>query len=476
MGSHPLKPFQRSLERLFHSDQAHPGRLRGWLQRGGQVLYLVGRKASRDLVFERAASLSFTTTVSFVPLSLLVFSLFASLGPNGLLSGAAVGFQRAVEDFKTRVVQYVAEDSRGEVREFLGQLESQVQRQAASVQWLALLVLLLTVVSLLRSAERNFCAVWNVPVKRGYLRKLGTFWLLLTLAPLILATSVYVRGSLERSLGVGGDPVTEVSRGPDLPETPPTAEGMSPVSVAARGLLLHWVFPISISFFAFTLLLTYLPNTRVRLDAAAIGGTVAALGWEVGTQGVATYLDHAFLSGVYGALGVVPFFLLWVYFSWLVALFGAELSYCVQNFPVLVQEVRYRIVGQRVAPAALALLFMEQVYSVFARAGQPLDASDLANRFRVAISEAEEVARALCEADLLVEDPDSRLSPRRAASLVTPGEVVRCFPNGIGLGLPDCGSASPLESLVNRVRQGAATALDAVTFADLAPLPPVAST
>lgn len=464
----PLKSLGQALESLFHSDEAPRGRISGALHRSGQLLYLVGRKASADLVFERAASLSFTTTVSFVPLSLLVFSLFTSIGSNGLLSGAATEFRVAVEEFKERIVEYVAEDSRNDVREFLGRIERQVQRQAAGVQRLAILVLLIAVVSLLRSAERSFCAVWEVPVKRGYLRKLATFWLLLTLAPLILATSVYVRGTLESSFGLAGSAL-ELPPGIAGPPLPPGSgvSGFDRVSWTVGGLLLHWIFPISISFFAFTLLFTYLPNTRVRLDAAALGGTVSALGWEIGAQGFSAYLDHAFLSGVYGALGIIPFFLFWVYFSWVVALTGALVSYCVQNFGVLVQEVRYRIVGQRISPPALALLFMERVYGSFCGRLPAATVDSLASLFHEAISKAEAVTRVLVEAGFLVEDSETVLSPRLAPDLVTPGEIVRCFPDGTVLGLPEAGPPTRLQDLVARVRAGVDAQLDRVRFSQL---------
>lgn len=423
------------------------------VRRGGlflaKLLYLTLRKLKRDLCFERAASLSFTTTVCLLPLTLLAFSLFSSLGSDGIFQGFSDEFDRSVEELQDWVVRYVADDSADEVRSYLVELRASLTRQASQVQRLALVVLLITVLSLFRSAERSFSAIWNVRVKRGYLKKLGTFWLLLTLAPLILGTSVYVKSTLERTLGV---PAEQSAQEAGPPEAPP-AEESSFLKRGFQELILHWVFPISISFFAFTLLYIYLPNTRVRLDAAATGALVAAFGWELGTQSFDYYLQNAFLSGVYGALGVVPFFLFWVYFSWFVALFGAEIGYCLQNFTVLEQEVRYHFEEERVSRPVHGLLFLERIYRGFQGDGDAANPESLAREFRVPLSEVEDSVEILVKSGFVVVDADGALTPRQDAARIRPIEVVECFPTGSGYRFPSGVPAdTPLRRLLAEVR------------------------
>lgn len=440
MGWSPVQAAARHLESLFQAEQPADGRVRRVLRRLGKLVYMTARKMSRDLVFERAASLSFTTTVTFVPLSLLVFSFFAAIGTDGILSGAAGEFSRAVDELKESIVGYVSEESEGEVRDIVEQVESSIQRQASNVQRLALVILVFTVLSLFRSAERSFSVIWNVARQRGYLRRLATFWLLLTLAPLILGTSVYVKSTLEENLGVQDveSPASEAGE-TDVPVGDPQQSTPSEEPWGewlAREALLNWIFPISISFFAFTLLFVYLPNTRVRVNAAAVGGLGAAFGWELGTQGFSLYLEHAFLTGVYGALGVVPFFLFWVYFSWLVALIGSEVSYCLQNFSVLEQEVRYHIEEERIAKPIHGLLFLERVYRGFRGDAHVATTHLLASEFCVPLSEAENIVERLHAAEYVVIDADGILTPRWTAERVRPLDVVNCFPTGTGFRLP----------------------------------------
>ncbi|RMG32684.1 MAG: YihY family inner membrane protein [Gammaproteobacteria bacterium] len=86
--------------------------------------------------------------------------------------------------------------------------------------------------------------------------------------------------------------------------------------------------PFLASLAAFTLTYTVVPNVRVRFVHALVGGAVAALLFEFAKQGFVVYL-RAFptYEAIYGAVAVVPIFLLWLYLSWVVVLVGAEVAH-----------------------------------------------------------------------------------------------------------------------------------------------------
>ena len=68
----------------------------------------------------------------------------------------------------------------------------------------------------------------------------------------------------------------------------------------------------------------FVPNTKVRRRDAIAGGLIAGIALELGKRGFAAYLLKVpTYKAVYGAFAVVPVFLLWVYFSWLVTLTAA---------------------------------------------------------------------------------------------------------------------------------------------------------
>jgi len=75
-----------------------------------------------------------------------------------------------------------------------------------------------------------------------------------------------------------------------------------------------------------------LPNTRVPLLHALIGGMVAGALFELTKLGFTFYVTElAHYEKIYGALGTLPVFLVWLYLVWVVVLVGAEVSFCLQH-------------------------------------------------------------------------------------------------------------------------------------------------
>jgi membrane protein len=259
------------------------------------------------------------------------------------------------------------------ILKFEASLKNPLKENRGKVGPLAVLVLVITSLSLYRTAERTFAKIWNVKVRAGYIRKLGTFWLLLTAIPLILGTSFITQPmSIADNLGW----LTSIIR--------------------------EWVVPVVITICAFTLILTYLPNTRVQLSAAIGGAFLAGLAWQIGTRTFFLYVQQTFrggpfgqLEGVYWILGTIPLFLFWVYFSWLIALVGAEISYCLQNCSVLEREVRFNLQEERMSRPVLALLSLERVYRGYRGQPGPITCQEIATEFQIPVHEIEGVVEVL---------------------------------------------------------------------------------
>ncbi|MEE9405537.1 MAG: YihY/virulence factor BrkB family protein, partial [Algisphaera sp.] len=106
-------------------------------------------------------------------------------------------------------------------------------------------------------------------------------------------------------------------------------------SVAVVGWFVNLFAPLAslaVTWLLLILLYLLLPNARVKLHSAIAGAFVGAVLWELSKLGFGYYVTKAVgYSALYGSLGLVPLFLLWLYLTWLAILFGLEVSYVVQT-------------------------------------------------------------------------------------------------------------------------------------------------
>ena len=106
-----------------------------------------------------------------------------------------------------------------------------------------------------------------------------------------------------------------------------------------------------------------MPNTRVRFHAAVIGGLVGGTLWQLNSQLSTMYLSRVVTySKIYGGMGIVPVFLLGLYFSWLIVLLGAQVSFAAQNVHLYMQQR----VSERMDQAQRELLACRVVLQVCA--------------------------------------------------------------------------------------------------------------
>ena len=149
-------------------------------------------------------------------------------------------------------------------------------------------------------------------------------------------------------------------------------------------------------------------------------------------------------------------------------LVGAEVSYCLQHYPVLVAQSWGRRLERTVARPTLALIILERTYRAFRGEGSSLGADVLARDLEVPIAEVEEVANVLESAELLHADAGG-WRPGRAAERLAVSDVVALFPTRAGFRLPSAlqGVESPLSELLSDVDRAMEERLAGRTLADL---------
>ncbi len=258
-------------------------------------LLLIIQHFLRDRCLQAAGALSYTALLSLVPLTAVVL---------GILSVFPV-FEQVTEQIQGFVFDNFVPASGTAVQEYLlGFADKAKSLTAAGV-----LFLLVTAVMMLSTISDALNVIWKVRQRRRLLVRLLVYWALLTLGPVLIGVSL-VATSYIVSLPLFSDV--------DLPRV--------------RGALLA-VTPWASATLAFMLLYVTVPDRRIGIVHALSGAAVAALLFELAKRGFAFYVTNfPTYQNIYGALAVIPIFLIWIYLSWIVVLLGAEFTYCLGNF------------------------------------------------------------------------------------------------------------------------------------------------
>ncbi len=250
---------------------------------------------------------------------------------------------------------------------------------------IGLLFLIWAVISVLGRVEAAFNRVWGVVEDRPLARKFTDYLSVLIICPLLAfaASSLPIIGVLETKM-------SEFDRSFFIS----SMAGVPVIKVA-------WV--LFLLTLAFTFLLRFTPNTRVNLRPGLVGGLVAAIGFAVWLKiclslqiGVAKY------STFFGGFATVPIILSWVYVSWEILLFGAEVSYAMQNVDSYRMEQGWRDASRK-SKILLAAALMREAAASLARGDGLLDLQAFNQRHRISARLVREVAHELVQCGLIIE-------------------------------------------------------------------------
>ena len=282
----------------------------------------VWRRFLDDKCFEAAGAMSYTTLFGLVPLTT------AALGIISAFPVFAEWSDRLTEFIFANFVPASGQVVRSYLTDFAA--------NAAKLTSAGVLALLVSALVLMSSIENQFNMIWRVPPRRRRLARFVVYWTVLTLGPLLLAASI----------GAGTDALAKTGS--------PDSYGI--------GDFVASVVPFFVTWFAVTLSYLVVPNAAVRPRNAAIGAFVAAMLFELAKYLLAVYLRSSNYDEVYGALAVIPVFLIWIYVCWVVILLGASLAASLSAF-------RFQPKALRV-PHGLEFAYLLRMYRNIVRAGQ----------------------------------------------------------------------------------------------------------
>jgi membrane protein len=284
-------------------------------------LRLVFHHFAADGGIQHVASLTYTTLLSLVPLMTVVLALFSVFPASERMS-------EQIENFLFQnFVPAAGEAVQQHLRSF--------SQKAAQLTGVGFAFLIIVALLLMSNIDKAFNTIWHVRKPRQPLAKFTVYWAILSLGPLLIVVSVGVTSYLVSM------PLLEQAQ----------------AVVMVRSKLLS-MMPVVISALAFSLLYSLVPNRSVPMRHALLGGLLAATLFELSKRGFALYVTtFPTYEAIYGALAVVPIFLIWIYLSWLVTLLGAEFTYCLGIY----REDWRELDRQRGGAFLLALRLLDQL-------------------------------------------------------------------------------------------------------------------
>jgi membrane protein len=99
-----------------------------------------------------------------------------------------------------------------------------------------------------------------------------------------------------------------------------------PISVIVLGSV-NFAFSFCMITILFALIFKFIPSTTVPWRDVKMGAAVTSLLFTAGKAVIGFYLGHSALTSAYGAAASLVVFLVWIYYSAQILLFGAEMTH-----------------------------------------------------------------------------------------------------------------------------------------------------
>ncbi len=365
-----------------------------------RVLILSIRGFDEDKCQLRASALTFYSLVSIVPVAAMAF---------GIAKG--FGFEKILEEqLRNKLVGH--EDILANVIQFSNALLANTK--GGLIAGVGVVVLFWAVIKVLGQIEYSFNDIWGVKDKRPLGRMFSDYLSLMLVGPVILILS-------------GGTTVFITVQVGLIMEKFSVLGSFSPLIFFLLKLL-----PYTLLWFLFTFLYIFMPNTKVELSAALIAGIITGTIFQIVQWVYITFqIGVVQYNAIYGSFAALPLFLAWLQLSWLIVLYGAELSFAYQNVDTYEFEPDALQASHRLR-TLLSLQVAHHVITNFIKGEPPLTAPGISHQLDIPIRFVNEILFELSKSNILSkaeieENGEHGYQPARDVNLLTINYVIEAM-------------------------------------------------
>jgi membrane protein len=399
-----------------------------------QLSVIIGEGFVRDQLLLRANALTYLSLLALIPLLAIAVSVSSALGVSA-------------ENMARLILEQVAAGSPEAVERILPLIEN---LNIAALGASGAAVFFFTTVLAIGNVEKTFNQIWGVRRQRSWERRIPDYLAVLIVSPVLLGVALSLAGTLQSQ--------ALVQR---LLEVPLFA------TLYDAGLRQA---PALLSMFGFAFLYWFLPNTRVRLISALLGGVVAAILFSL-----AQYAYVQFNVGVmryntiFGSIAFLPLLMVWIYFCWAIILLGAEVAYAHQTLALYRREVRGAPAGAA-ARESIGLAIAVELARAFRDGRPPWSVEALSDHLDIPLRTVRDVTGELEQAGILVPcagEPVGGYQIGRPLGQIRVADVLAALRGSREAEIGDSGVARVVAQVLGEVDHGAAQVSEVRTLRDL---------
>lgn len=266
-------------------------------QRWFQFVRFLTRHFLEDDCQQKAASLTYTTMLSIVPIFTVLLMILSTVPALASVRAQiySVIYSNLVPQSSVQVSQYI----------------NDFAEKSANLTAIGVMVLFVTTIMTLTTIEKAFNQIWRIEDRSGGFKSIIRYWTIVTLGPLVLGTAFIVSS---------------------------TVQSLSFLNREVAGYGIDWSFWVQAATMIVTMtgfigMYWFIPKARVPIKNAAFAGIFVTIIFELlkHTFGV-VMSNFTSYEAIYGAFAALPIFLLWIYLSWNLILLGVEISYTLTIF------------------------------------------------------------------------------------------------------------------------------------------------
>lgn len=365
-----------------------------FLVRQGRILFIAVKGFNSSKIQLRASALTYYTMLSIVPVLAMIFGISEGFG---------------LKDYVTDILTERLQGQQEILRYLLNFVDSYLGRvNGGVITGIGFVFLFWSVLKVMGNIESSFNNIWQVKKSRMITRQFTDYIAMLVIAPVFLVIASSFNVSQLQSIS-GSIPFLHY--------------------LGSVLRIIMTILSYTLIWFVFTLIYIVIPNTKVKFLPALIAGIISGTMFQLLQWGYVNF--QSLLTGygaVYGTFAALPLFMIWLEFSWLIVLLGAEISFAYQNATHYEQEYEEIEVSQK-QRKVLVLLVLKKIVRNFTEALPPLNAAEIAGQLGIPVRIVRDLIYELLSAKIIIEtvpyeSKEVAYQPALDPVLITVGYVI----------------------------------------------------